>query len=505
MTDTRRALLAGLLLSCVAACGTTVPQAGTAASGAGNGLSTGLAPAQAGGTNGLTSTTDAAGTAVDSGTAAAGPAATAAAGGSASANGGSARGGPAAVGRAGGKLAPIRLGFTTVPDAAAFFASFGAQTENVDQGAMIRAAVAWVNKNGGLNGHPIDAYIAEVSATSSEPYDSQYQRLCTEYTQDKKVVAAGMVGIGANTNMDKCMNDAKTLFITGSNTLHEEADYVRTPFVVSPMEVTVPVLAKTLAQLIVGRGLEKKGGKVGLLNYDLPSYNRAVDTQLKPILAAAGIGLVQYTIPPPSSTTDIGNSVSVVQSAELKMASQGVNTVTFLCSGCAPFFIQSANSQNYYPRYVLSSLDAPGAADGSTYERALRSSIAVGWEPVADYGTTTPPGPVPHSSTYDECYRIQKAAGMITTPGTVPIAMITCDEVLDFYYAARANPVEPITSVSLRDGLLRLGASHPSALSFATNITPQKHAGAATYRLMTWNDTCSCPSYTGPAMAFPTV
>ena len=408
------------------------------------------------------------------------------------------------AGGAPGKRAPVRIGFTTVPDAAAFYASFGGSGENVDQARLIRSAVAWVNKNGGLNGHQLEAVIEEVSATSQESYDSQYQQLCEKYTKDDKVVAASNVGVGANSNMDACMNKANTLFLTGSNTLHDEADYRATPLVVSPSEVSAAVLAKTLAQLIISRGFEKSGGRVGLLNYDIPEYKRAVDQQLRPLLKAAGIGLVQYTIPPPASTSDIGNSVSVVQSAQLKMAAEGVQTATFLCAGCAGFFIQSANSQGYYPRYVLSSLDGPGAADGATYERALRSSVSVGWEPNADYGTTVPPAPVPHSSTYDQCLKIQKDAGNVTSAAAVPIAILTCDAVLSFYYAAKAHPVEPITSTTLRDGLLMLGSSHTSALSFATHLSPGKHAGAQQYRLMTWNDTCSCPAYSGAALTFPT-
>lgn len=410
--------------------------------------------------------------------------------------------GPSRSRAATASLAPVRLGFTTVPDAAAFFASFGAQSSDVDQAALFRSAVRYVNRIGGLNGHPIEAVIGEVSATSQESYDSQYQQLCSFYTQDQKVVAAGLVGIGGNTNMDACMNDARTLLVTGSNTLHDEADYRRTPLVVSPMEVTASVLAKTLAELIVNRRLEVRGGKVGILQYDLPTYNRAFDQQFKPILERAGIGVVRYTIPPPSSTSEIGASVSVVQSAQLRMASDGIKTVTFLCSGCAGFFIQSAGGQNYYPRYVLSTLDSPGAADGATYEQSLRTSLSVAWAPNADYGTTTPPAPIPYNDTYRECLKVQKEQ-LNGDAAAVPIAIITCDAVLGFYHAAKANPVEPITSTSLRDGFLTLGSNNPSALTFATNLRPGKHAGASHYRLMTWNDRCSCPAYSGPLVPFP--
>jgi hypothetical protein len=499
----RRVLLAGAGLSLlVSACGTTVPLAsqgvggasrdgGAGTSGGGSDASSGVPPAAVGSTGGAQSG--------PGGTTGTSPA------GSTGPTGVGTTGAGPSAGRVDGKLASVKIGFTTVPDAAAFFAAFGAKTADVDQAAMFRSAVAWVNKNGGLNGHPIDAKIEEVSATSQETYDSQYQKLCARYTQDHKVVAASNIGIGANTNMDNCMSRARTLFLTGSNTLHTEQSYRATPYVVSPYEPTATVVAKTLAELIVSRGFEKRGGKVGLLSYDMPEYDLAVNQQLKPILAKAGIGLVQYTIPPPASTAEIGNSVAVVQSAQLKMASQGVKTVTFLCAGCAVFFLQSAQSQNYYPRYVLSSMDAPGAADGASYERALRSSVSIGWLPLMDYGTTVPPAPVPYSRTYQQCYKIQKDAGMISGPEQVPIAMLTCDAVLQFYYAAKANPTETITAESLRDGLLKLGTSHPSALSFATDLTPGKHAGAAQYRLMTWNDKCACPAYSGPARVFPSV
>ena len=211
--------------------------------------------------------------------------------------------------------------------------------------------------------------------------------------------------------------------------------------------------------------------------------------------------MVRYTIPPPASTSQIGNSVAVVQSAQLKMASQGVKTVTMLCAGCAGFFIQAANSQNYYPRYVLSSMDSPGAATGATYDRAMRSSVSVGWEPLTDYGSKAPPVKVPHNATWDECTTIQKK--LISSQDTLNIALLTCDAVLKFYYAAKANPTQTITAESLRDGLLRLGTSHPSAMTFASALSPAKHAGASQYRLMTWNAACSCPSYSGSPLAFP--
>jgi hypothetical protein len=500
-------VVVGLGLLAVTGCGTTVPLSSQVTST--DGVVPGGESATTGG-GGLGAATGGTGTATTgasiagSSTGALVPAGPSAAGTTDVSATGDTGTGPSA-GTVGGKLAPVRIGFTTVPDAAAFAATFGVQSTNVDQAGMFRNVVAWVNKKGGLNGHPIDAKIEAVSATSQETYDSQYQKLCARYTQDLKVIAASNIGVGADTNMDSCMSRAKTLFLTGSNTLHTEQSYVATPYVVSPYEPTATVVAKTFADLVVSRGFEKRGGKVGILQYDIPEYQLAVDKVLKPILAKAGIGLIRYTIPPPASTAEIGNSVAVVQSAQLRMASEGVKTVTFLCSGCAVFFIQSAQSQAYYPRYVLSSMDSPGAADGASYEQSLRSSVSIGWNPVFDYGSTVPPAPPAYSSTYHQCYTIQKQAFDLSTLEARQTAMLTCDAVLQFYYAAKANPTETITSESLRDGMLKLGTSHPSALGFATDLRPNKHAGAAQYRLMTWNDVCSCPAYSGSALAFPSL
>jgi hypothetical protein len=265
-----RVLAPALLLCAVAACGSTVPTSqqqadsgttglaggalslGTATGGPGAGASLAQPGARAGqqSTPGTAPGTEA-GRSRRSATPPSGP-----------------------VGARGGRE-PVRIGFTTAPDASAFFKAFGADVSTGDQSAELRAAVAWVNAHGGLNGHPLEPVVEAVSATSSEPYDQQYQQLCTKYTQDEHVTAAAMVGIGADTNMDRCMTKAHTLFVTGSNTLHDDSDYARSPYVVSPSEVTASTVASAMIHLILDRGYEKRGGKVGLLNFDIPARSPA--------------------------------------------------------------------------------------------------------------------------------------------------------------------------------------------------------------------------------------
>ncbi len=514
----RRALVGALLAGALAACGTTVPQGGGVAAGqpgqpgtlgggttAEGGAVLGGAPApEAGAVD--TAGTDGGG--VGAGTlqpGGAGPAGTTRSGGTAVPSSGVVAGqGAGGVTSAGGPKKPVKIGFVLAPDADQFFSALGSSARTGNQEVMLKAALAWANANGGLAGHAIDPVIEKVSVTSNETYSQQYQKLCTAWTQDAKVVAASMVGIGADTNMDKCMNNAKTLFVTGSHTLHDPQDYARTPYVVSPHEVSAAALATTLADLIASRGYEKRGGTVGLLNYDIPEYNRAVDKQLKPRLAAAGIKLVQYTIPPPASTAAIGGSVSVIQNAQLRMAAQGVKTVTFLCAGCFPFFKQNAGSQNYYPRYVLSSMDGLVGQAGDSNDRALRESVAVGWEPVSDEPRYADSKALQAANpTFKRCLEVIKRTGQVTSDSSLLVGTFFCDGIMSLYAAARANPAEPMTATTLRDGFLSLKRSHLSALSHATLLTPSRHAGAATYRVLSWDGRAQRFAYSTPAQPFP--
>lgn len=492
------ALAGGVALCLLAACGSTVQVHGSAITNGGQaGLDQGSAgagssPGTLGGTSGTGSLTGA-------GATTGGPSNVA----SSAASTGAASGGGAAgvttphVGKA--TLAPVRLGFTIVPDAAAFASAFGMQSSTGDQATEVKAAVSWVNAHGGLNGHPIQPFIEEVSATSSETYDSQYQALCSKYTQDDHVVAATILPIITDPVLDTCMSHAKTLLITGSNWLHDPSDFRAAPYAVAPSEPTLSSVTRALTRMVLDRSIVTKGGRLGLISYDVPQYNHAIDTYLKPLLSQAGVALTQYTIPRPASYGDIGGSISSVESATLKMKAQGIKTVMFICPGCAAVFAIYAKSQNYYPRYVLSSLDPMVlASDKSVFGTA----VGIGWEPIVDQDTWSRPKAFADNPTYNQCLAIEKKSGQVTNDSSLQAAVSLCEGVMDFYVAAKANPTATITADSLRAGLLSLGTRHASALNLATSLSPSYPAGAAAYRFVNYNDSVGTLAYTRDPMAF---
>jgi ABC-type branched-subunit amino acid transport system substrate-binding protein len=399
-------------------------------------------------------------------------------------------------------LAPVKIGFTIDPDASAFLSTFGASANYGNAQIQVNAAVKWVNAHGGLNGHPIKPITESVSATSSEPYSEQYQQLCTEFTQDQHVVAAGMVGVGDNPAMDSCMSEAHTTLISGSNTLHDPADYRQYPYTVSPSEPSIDGVAQAMVDLVTSQNVVPRGGRIGLVVMSDGENLQALNTVINPGFKAAGITPITYQVEPPTSTPAIADSVTTDESAELKMKAQDVKTVMFICPGCLAFFANTAKNQNYFPRYIFSSLDGPEGASGSTDAKYFSTSLGVSWEPVVDQNIFSHPSLLSDNSTYKLCFKIEKGVNQVISEPALSAAIGICDETLDFWAAAKANPTSTITSDSLLQGLLALGGSQPSALNFSTDITPSQHDGATAYREMAWNSKTETFAYVGKTEQF---
>jgi hypothetical protein len=475
-------LLAGLTLS---ACGSTVQMLGAPGAGTGLSLQPGMdGTAAAGGAGAAGVSVPSTGTtATGPRTVSAGPAVTAQT---------VPRGAAPAVA---GSRSAVEVGIVYFPDVSAFASALGGSASVGDQRAEAQAAVDWVNAHGGLAGHRIVPVYFAVQLTSTQPYDETEQEICDSFTQDHHVVAALMVGANVDNVMPQCFTSKRVLYLTGGHYLHDGTDYASFPYMVSPSEAGASRVAKALVDLILDRRLAKSGDTLGLLVIDEPAADRAVDDVVIPALKAHGISVAEYKVPYPASTPDTGNSVSLIDSAELKMYAQGVKTVMSLCPGCIAFFQKNAESQHYYPRYVLSSYDDPLALSTSANARQMANAVGIGFEPVKDVGTFTHPDVVRGNPTYDLCRTIEKSSGQVRDNQSNWAAQLFCDAVLQLYAAARAHPPRAVTGDTLLAGLTGLGTSHPSAMSFATSLSPRKHDGADAFRTLHFDAACTCVVY----------
>ncbi len=486
-------------LSCVVltACGSTVQVRGTAAGGALSsevtGATDGLTVPGVVGTDGSVTTPGAPGTVSAPGTTATGSSGPAA-------RGSAAPGKPAAPGASGvtptapAKKSKVEVGIIIFPDVNAAAARFGGSAAVGDQKAEALAAVNWVNAHGGLDGHAITPVFFEVSLTSTQTYATTYQQICSSFTEDHHVVATLLVG-NAEAGLPACLLKGKSLLLAHGHYLHDPSDFAAFPNLVTTEDAGSRRIAQAMVDQMLSKGLLKRGDKLGLLvmNYDGP--RKARDEVIVPKLKAQGIEVVSYEVPYPQSTQDVSNSAAAVQSAQLRMAADGVKTVAFLCPGCVTFFVTDAESQGYYPRYVLTSYDTFSGYVGKGHKQSFAGALGIGFDPIRDVGVYKNATPLKGNDTFALCRSIEKAN--IVDDATLFASMAFCGEVLDLYAAAQANPVEALTWQSLAAGFDRLGTSHDGAANFATQLGPNRRDGVAAFRTMHYDAETDAFAYDG--------
>lgn len=498
-----------MLLGCAlaTACGSTVPLAEQGQATSQEQLSGGASRAQSG-TNGGAAAGSSIGsgpgsTSADANQGTGGPGSSATGGASGATGGTSSGGGASTSGRplapgavtASSPNSPVQVGFVTFPDLAAFSSLLGGTGQSGGDGTSeIQAVVKWVNAHGGLGGHPIDPVLASVALTSTSSYSEESQAVCDTFTQDNHVVAAVFVGNDPLV-LDSCLSSRHVALFVDGGELHDATDMTTYPYLISPPQADASQMAATLLTQSFDRHLLGSGDTLGLMVEDYGAPDRAASHVVLPMAAARNVKVVEYTISEPTSTPDISGSVSQVSSAELKMAALGVKNVMFLCTGCMPFFMQDAQSQHYYPRYLFTSYDGPAGFTGSNYATQLANSFGIGVNPVTDVGPFTHPSAVAFNSTYQLCKSIEVPTGEVTNDTSAVLATAYCDGTLWFWSAQKAYGGATVSSTTLISGFDRLGTSWLSGLNFADDVSASRHLGVSVYRAMSWNSTCECLYY----------
>jgi hypothetical protein len=183
----------------------------------------------------------------------------------------------------------------------------------------------------------------------------------------------------------------------------------------------------------------------------------------------------------------------------LKMQQAGVNRVLFLDNATlAVLFAIQASSQGFYPRYGLSSLDAPATLmEPNVPSRALAGSVGVGWIPTLDVSAAQDPDP---NAAAKLCRKIMVAAG----EGNVSRAgenqqRLYCDGM--FFLQRALARAAALTPAGLVDRMESLGSSYTSSMTFGTQFAPGRHDGASQVRDFIYSSSCTCFQYAGAPRA----
>ena len=253
-------------------------------------------------------------------------------------------------------------------------------------------------------------------------------------------------------------------------------------------------------------GLEQIGfleeGKegLGLMRFDHPVFQRMADDVFKPRLAELGYQLKdEVVIQSPKGVSDFGGMSSELNSAVLRLRSNGVTHLMFLENNgiMAFFFFDQAESQGYRPTYGLNSMDIMGTMEKNADPSQLENAVGVSFYPSSDLNEGNYLGGNPR---WELCRQIMTDAGLDTTGYYI---QPRCDA---FFFLAEALGGAPaLTTAGLQSGSERLGTSYVGAVAAEgrTKFGPGDTDGVNSWVPVAYRSGCQCFRHTGTVRALP--
>jgi branched-chain amino acid transport system substrate-binding protein len=390
----------------------------------------------------------------------------------------------------------IKVGFIYTRGADEFYEAFGVPARFGNGERQARALVDDLNRRGGIAGRKVVPVFVTRGATNS---DSENESYCAEFTEDQQVFAvfdAGGGGVPGNA-LVPCIARHQTLYFSGF--LQSDDEYFRelAPWFLGPSLKSDTRIWHTMIPALAREGFFIDGAKVGLVVIDQPPYARVSDRVVKPLLARAGLPVTESRI----SSADPSSVQSQVAQAVLRFKAENVTNVLFIPGFGTPFFfMQNAETQQFRPRYGITSDMGPAPVLENTpgFPRAqLRGSLGIGWQPRLDVADAR----YPYTAQEQRCFKVMNDGGEQTRSRTDPGSALGFCDAFWAFEAAATRAGRSLTSGSVVAGYYSLGTAWPSVQTFQSDFTFGTPDGAYSHRLLGWDEQCMCFDYRGPVRA----
>lgn len=403
----------------------------------------------------------------------------------------------------------ITIGISYTANAGAFNSALGGRgittgNEPVDA----RIVIDDLNKHGGLLGHKIVPLFFQRDAQSTAPVANQAQTECAYYTQDHKIFAA-LVGNGpVDWALKPCLNKAGVPAITSHIVSLDDGDPRLTWNVdvagMSEMSLATAQLEAIGSQKWLSGWNSTTGAAgptpavVGLISYDLPAVNRAVQQVLLPGLQQLGKTVDPkniYRIALPQGTSDNAAAEAALQSAVLKLRSNNVDHLVVVDNGGAMTLLLANNlySQGYFPRLAGTSSNGFQAllSGGSIQPQVMRGMVGAGWEPVIDLPFSDK-GATPRRAS---CLKLMRAGSQsFSDANSEAVALGYCDKLR--FLANSMTVAGTLTPAAYLSAIDRVGAFE-TARGLGSYFASGRHNGGSAFQDMVFSSGCSCVAYAG--------
>jgi hypothetical protein len=395
----------------------------------------------------------------------------------------------------------VYIGVFTVNDLHTVAGSLGINLDPGDLEADANAVAAYVNEHGGLLGRQLKILFRDAKTfdVASNP-EGTASAACTDFTQDRRVIAVyNMVTTMDTANFRACFARAGVpIFSASSAMLDTRATQGLQGFFYQTAMVAWDKLAPVFVSRLKAQGWfggwnqrlgvadAKAKPKIGIITSTTDAGTR-VAAEIKGALAKAGYPgalVFQWTDASQGQGNSVnymnGNNVTHVIVADLELTA----------------FQNSAQSQQYKPRYGITSYNDPYTNLETLSPRgANNGALGIGWAPAYDVSDRNDPGPT--GPAYTRCLKLQEKAGQrFTGKRTAKLfALAACDSILLAVEGARY--ARGFDAKAVYRGALAISPTFSTAVSFGTSaLTPDHLFTPSSARDLAWFTECECFRYT---------
>jgi hypothetical protein len=499
---TALAIAAALLAT---GCGTTVQGVGTGTSSSGTGelaAPSGVVPTTGGGAVAGGPTGSAPGLSVP-GTGTTGSDAGASAGTSSNA---AAPAAPAAAAPgATNPTGPIKVGMliTKTSNASDYGVSLG---NTISESDVDQALVQALNKRGGLDGRRIIPIYASTD-TATTNWSTDYEAACATFTQDNHVDAVIGYSFDYERNFEACLTQKGIPHLTTAFNVPDNAELRQWPLFWALSTPTIDERSVAKLQGAIATGELTSKNKLGVVIDNCPGTQHAWKSVVEPYLRSQHIDV--------AATQDFGcgsgnnastaNEAASAGNALLSFRSKNVDRITFISVSEGPALLilsEAAESQHYYPTWIVSSLANLALQQGQAPADQLKNVQGYGWLETQDVSPSLYSKP---NATQRRCLSLVQSQNVHPQSAadygfvySVCEAMFVYERALQVAHgnAAGSAIIGAVAAIGRFESVL----NYDGASMFGSNI---RNNAPRIYRHVLYQSGCACFQYVGRTYSMP--
>jgi len=351
-----------------------------------------------------------------------------------------------------------------------------------------------INRTGGIAGRRMVPVVRPFEALT----DSQAteEKLCKAFTQDDQVFAVVLVGQFQST-VRSCYQQARTLMLdTTAFPLDQTSFEQYAPYLWQPSYPEYGELNRAMVRDLADSGFFKKS-TLGVVGIDNDQNRRVYDQQIRPALKQAGADPegVRWIDGSNSSTLQTGQDQAVLAFKEA-----GVDRLLVVGgSRLASFMMSTAQKQDWYPRFALSTWDSPDFGIRN-YPESMKGAAGVSLLPGFDVDDKEYEFPAPGAER--ACVKVLERSGdSFATRANARQQLLYCDASFLLRDAFKGSD-GPVNAEAFQTGVERLGTGFRSAAVYESGFEKGRFTGNIGFRRMVYDPACTCMRLEGDTRTF---